>query len=73
MDVEELISSIVVAILGLAIVAVLVSKRANTANVIQATGSSLGGLIGAAVSPITGAAIPGTVRSPGPFSAIPGN
>lgn len=67
MDFEELVSSVVVAIIGLAIVAVLVSKRANTASVIQASGSSLGGLIAAAVSPITGAAVPNSVLGGGSF------
>lgn len=62
MDFEELVSSIVVAVIGLAIVAVLVSKRANTASVIQATGTSLGGLIGAAVSPISSSGSFGSPR-----------
>ena len=47
-------SGIVVAIIGLAIVAVLVSQRANTAKVIGAAGSGLSGVISAAVSPVTG-------------------
>jgi hypothetical protein len=39
---------------GLALVAVLVSKSANTSSVISTTGSSLAGVISAAVSPVTG-------------------
>lgn len=72
MDFEELVSSVIVAILGLAMVAVLVSRRANTAGVIQASGASLGGLIGAAVSPITGAAPPSVFGS-GSFGSPRGN
>lgn len=46
---------------GLAIVAVIVSQNANTSGVIQAGGSALGGVIGAAVAPVTGAS--GTTTS----------
>lgn len=53
MDVESAISTTVASIIGLAIVAVLVSNRANTAKVIGASGSSLASVIGAAVSPVT--------------------
>jgi hypothetical protein len=54
---NELTTSIVtvaVAIIGLATLAVLVSKQANTAGVIQAGAGGLAQDIGAAVSPITG-------------------
>lgn len=54
---DNIISSVVTvatAIIGLAILAVLVSKNANTANVIGAAGRALSSNIGAAVSPITG-------------------
>lgn len=50
----ESVVTIVVAIIGLATLAVLVSKNANTAGVIGAGGRALGGLIGVAVSPIAG-------------------
>jgi len=48
------IVTVAVAIVGLAIVATLVSNRANTANVIKAGGSAFSGAITAAVSPVTG-------------------
>jgi hypothetical protein len=51
-------------IIGLAIVAVLVSKKAQTSQVLQGAGSALAGVIGAAVGPVTsggGAAQGGTV------------
>jgi hypothetical protein len=44
---------IVSGIIGLAIVAVIVSRNAQTSNVLQATGSALATVIGAAVSPVS--------------------
>lgn len=41
-------------IVGVAIVAVLVSQKAQTPQVFQSVGGALAGVIGAAVSPITG-------------------
>ena len=46
--------SVLAAIIGLAIVAVVVSKNAQTSTVIQAGGSALASVIGAAVSPVSG-------------------
>lgn len=40
-------------IIGLAIVAVVVSKNANTQNVIQSGGTALSQIIGAAVGPVS--------------------
>ena len=54
---SELISGLVTvltAIVGVAILAVIVSKQANTAGVLQAGGSSFAAALGAAVSPVTG-------------------
>ena len=42
------------AVIGLAIIAVLVSQRANTSGVIGAAGKAFSGVIGSAVSPVTG-------------------
>lgn len=42
------------AIIGVAILSVLVSQKANTAGVIQAAASGFSNSIGAAVSPVTG-------------------
>lgn len=53
LDIESMISGIVVSIIGLAIVAVLVSKRANTAAVLGTAGASLANVIGAAVAPVS--------------------
>jgi hypothetical protein len=46
--------AIVMGVIGLAIVAVLVSQKASTSSVIQAGGSALSGIIGAAVGPVSG-------------------
>lgn len=51
--------TIATAIVGLAILAVLVSKNANTSGVIGAAGDAFSRSIGAAVSPITGAGFGG--------------
>ena len=48
------ITTILTAIVGLAIVAVLVSRNANTANIVGTSGQAVTGLINAAVSPVTG-------------------
>jgi hypothetical protein len=50
---EEIVT-IALAIIGLAIIAVLVSKKANTTSVIQAAASGLGNNIAVASAPVTG-------------------
>lgn len=51
------IVAIMTAIIGVAIVAVIVSKNANTQAVIQSASSAFATAIGTAVSPITGGSI----------------
>jgi hypothetical protein len=54
---EQLFTSLVsiaTAIVGVAIIAVLVSKNANTAGVLSAAGGAFSQSLGVAVSPITG-------------------
>lgn len=46
--------AIVSGIIGLAIVAVLVSQKAQTGTVLQSAGGALSSIIAAAVSPVTG-------------------
>jgi hypothetical protein len=48
------IIALLTSVLGVAIVAVFVSKNAQTATIIQQFGSSFSSIIGAAVSPVTG-------------------
>ena len=50
----ESVSTIILAIIGLAMVSVLVSKKANTMGVIQASASGLANNIAVAQSPVTG-------------------
>jgi hypothetical protein len=50
----DTITSIVTAIIGLAILSVIVSKNANTSGVIQAASGGLASDIQAATSPVTG-------------------
>lgn len=51
----EQISAILLAVVGVAILAVLVSRNANTAGVLQAGGAAFSGILGTAISPVTGA------------------
>jgi hypothetical protein len=53
-DVVSGVITVATAIVGVAILAVLVSNRANTAGVIKAASSGFAQSIGAAVSPVTG-------------------
>jgi hypothetical protein len=49
----DAIVAMATAIVGVAIIAVIVSKRSNTADVIKAAGSAYGDILRVAVSPIT--------------------
>jgi len=54
---DNLVTSVVTvltAIIGVAIIAVLVSRNANTAGVLSAGGSAFSGALGTALSPVTG-------------------
>jgi len=53
----EKITTVVLAIIGLAIVATLVSRKANTSGVIQAASSGLANNIAVAQSPVTGTSL----------------
>lgn len=48
------IVTVLTAVIGLAIIAVLVSSNAQTGNVLTAAGNAFGGILGAAESPVTG-------------------
>jgi len=54
---DNLVTSVIAvltAIIGVAIISVLVSKSANTAGVLQAGGSAFSNILSTAVSPVTG-------------------
>jgi len=55
------IAAIASAIIGLAIVAVLVSQNAQTSTVLTSAGTAFGTVIQAAVSPVTGGGATGTL------------
>jgi PRD1 phage membrane DNA delivery len=54
---DQLISSVttvLLAIVGIAVIAVIVSKNANTSGVLSAGGSAFSGALAAAEAPVTG-------------------
>lgn len=53
-DAMERVTTIAVAIVGVATLAVLVSKRADTSNVITSAGKAFSSALSVAVSPVTG-------------------
>ena len=53
-EVGSALTSIIMAVIGVAIIAVLVSQKAATANVLQAGGTAISNVLGAAISPVTG-------------------
>jgi len=53
-DAVHSIVAVLIAIVGVAIVAVLVSKNTQTSNVIQAAGSAFGNDLAVAISPASG-------------------
>ena len=64
-SVLEQVATIAIAITGVAIVAVLVSKNSNTAAVIQASGSAFSNALDVAVSPVTLNSSPPNLAYPG--------
>ena len=61
----EMITTIAVAIVGLAFVSILVSKKAQTPAVIQASGSAFSNALAVAESPVTGATYNVNLSYPG--------
>lgn len=59
------VTQIALAIVGVAILAVIVSKKSNTAAVIQSMASGFGNSLGVAISPVTGADIKYHLEYPG--------
>lgn len=58
-QITEQISAILLAVVGVAILATLVSKNANTAGVLQAGGNAFSAILGAATAPVTGGGVAG--------------
>lgn len=63
-DAVHSIVSIFIAIVGVAIVAVLVSKNAQTPQVIQSTFSGFGNALDVAVSPVSGGQVQANLSYP---------
>ena len=61
----EAVTTIALAIVSLGVVSVLVSKKAQTPQVIQATGSAFSNALGVAESPVTGASYNINLSYPG--------
>ena len=64
-QITETVVTIATAIVGVAILAVIVSRRSNTAGVIQAAASGFGNALNVAVSPVTGGNVGGNLAYPG--------
>ena len=54
-QITEQVSAILLAVVGVAIISVLVSKNANTSGVLSAGGSAFAQILGAATAPVSGA------------------
>jgi len=63
-NILEPLVTIAAGVIGVAIVAVLVSQKANTSQVIGATGSAFSNVLSAATGPITGNAATPNVNGP---------
>lgn len=64
-EIGTAITSILMAIIGVAIIAVLVSPRAQTGNVLSAGGTAIGNVLSSALSPVTGGGTVGTALNVG--------
>ncbi len=53
-QITETVVTIATAIVGVALLALIVSRRSNTAGVIQAAGSAFSNALGVATSPVSG-------------------
>jgi PRD1 phage membrane DNA delivery len=65
-DVTTNLVSVLMAVIGVAIIAVLISKNADTANVLKAGGMAFGGILSAATAPVTGGSGGGLTGAPFP-------
>jgi PRD1 phage membrane DNA delivery len=57
MDAMRVILGLASAVIGLAVLSVILSTRSNTSSVIGAAGNALSSVIGAATSPVSGATV----------------
>jgi hypothetical protein len=64
-NITEMLVTVLMGIIGVAILAVIVSKNSNTAGVIQASASGFGNALDVAISPVTGATTAPNLAYPG--------
>ena len=62
-EIGSAITSIIMAVIGVAIIAVLVSSKAQTGSVLQAGGTAISSVLGSALSPVTGSSGVGNLAS----------
>lgn len=67
----EALVTILSAVVGVTVLAVLVSRRANTAGVLSAGGNAFSQILGVAVSPVTGSAFATPTSSLGGMGGVP--
>ncbi len=72
-DLIEAVVTIALGIIGVAFLAVLVSRKAQTPAVIQASGSAFSNALSTAVSPVTGVGNAANLSYPGNSSGFTGN
>jgi PRD1 phage membrane DNA delivery len=58
-DIGEAVAGIIAAIVGVAVIGLIVSSKANTSNVLTAFFGGLSNLVGVAISPVTGQTVQG--------------
>ena len=71
--ITEAAVTILLAIVGVAMISVLVSPKAKTAGVIQAGASGFGNALGVAESPVTGSALSINLSYPSDFGSTFGS
>jgi len=64
-QITEMLLTIAMGVVGVAILALIVSKNSNTAGVIQASASGFGNVLDVAISPVTGATTAPNLAYPG--------
>jgi hypothetical protein len=70
-SITETVVTIATAIVGVALLALIISRRSNTAGVIQALGSAFGNSLAVATSPVTGANVGINLGYPSSMGGFP--
>lgn len=69
-EITETAAGVLLAIVGVAILAVLVSRNSQTPAVLQAFGGAFSGILGTAVSPVTGQSTQSPAMFGGNYGAL---